>query len=344
MRTNHVLLLLSLILLIGAVICFWSRQPSFSSVAHVTPITISQSIVRSRSDVPVTPQPSSELTRQQAAKKLASAFSAPISYWGKVVDEKGNPVPDATVAWTANNNPDPYGAGTRGETRTDADGLFFIASRGIGLYVEVWKTGYYQVPTQARAKLGSFGGFDNPAVISNTDSPLGTPDNPAMYALHRKGTAAALIQITERPIHIPKNGSPVAMSLSTGQTAPSDEGGGLNIACWTNDQVKDADGHYTWRCQLSVPGGGLIERIDQYAFEAPVHGYKPVVELGPPIDRWSARAEQQYFVKLPNNCYARIDFRIRTAGDHYFIIESYLNPTPGDRNLEFDPSNAIEMP
>ena len=88
----------------------------------------------------------------------------------------------------------------------------------------------------------------------------------------------------------------------------------------------------------------MIERKDRFAFQAPVEGYKPWVELGPSSDRWSARAEQQYFVRLPDNCYARIDFKIRTAGEHYVVLESHLNPIPGDRNLEFDPSKAAEAP
>ncbi len=288
-------------------------------------------------------QPPSNQSTRPLVDGFASAFAMPISYWGRVVDEKGGPVIGADVTWTANNNPDPNGTGTKGETTTDADGMFFIGSHGIGLYVEVSKIGYYQIPTETRAKLGSFGGFDNPSVIQTTDSPLGTRDNPALYALHTRGMAAPLIRITERPIRIPKNGEPVQVDLSTGQTVASDRRG-LKIECWTNDQAKDAQGQYHWRCQLSVPGGGLIERAHRFAFEAPVDGYKPSVELGPTSDRWSARAEQQYFVRLPDNCYARIDFRIRTAGEHYVVIESHLNSTPGDRNLEFDASKAIEAP
>ena len=347
MRKPHTVVLGSIILLVGLAISFWFSSSPSAPVANSQPTTVPQSAIQSSSNGPVVdetlrPPPGKQSTRSPV-DEFASAFAMPISYWGKVIDEKGRPVIGADVAWTANNNPDPNGRGTKGETITDADGMFFVGSHGIGLYVEISKIGYYQIPTETRAKLGSFGGFDNPSVIEKTDSPLGTRDNPAVYALHTKGIAAPLIHIKERPIRIPKNGGPIQVNLSTGQAVASDKRG-LKIECWTNDQAKDAKGQYSWRCQLSVQGGGLIERKDRFGFQAPVEGYKPWVELGPSSDRWSARAEQQYFVRLPDNCYARIDFKIRTAGEHYVVLESHLNPIPGDRNLEFDPSKAAEAP
>ena len=48
---------------------------------------------------------------------------------------------------------------------------------------------------------------------------------------------------------------------------------------WTADQAKDAKQHYEWRCRISVPKGGLVERKDQFDFEAPVDGYKPSDEI-----------------------------------------------------------------
>ena len=60
--------------------------------------------------------------------------------------------------------------------------------------------------------------------------------------------------------------------------------------------------------------------------------------------KWSARTEQQYFVRLSDQRYARIEFKIRTGAENYFVIASYLNPTPGNRNLEFNPSEVIRSP
>jgi hypothetical protein len=140
---------------------------------------------------------------------------------------------------------------------------------------------------------------------------------------------------------VPKDGSPVQVDLATGQTTQQ---GDLTVQCWTNDQARDADGHYDWKCLLTVPGGGLIERTDPMAFEAPPEGYNPSLELSLSAGKWSSRAEREYFARLSGNRYARISFRIRTGGEHFFVIESYLNPEPGNRNLEFDPAKAVKSP
>ena len=57
-------------------------------------------------------------------------------------------------------------------------------------------------------------------------------------------------------------------------------------------------------------------------------------------EKWQPQAERSYFLKLANGCYARIEFKMIAGGDHYFKIESYLNPS-GSRNLEYDPKKSI---
>ena len=53
---------------------------------------------------------------------------------------------------------------------------------------------------------------------------------------------------------------------------------------------------------------------------------------------------KQFFVRLADNRYARINFQMITGGDHFIVLESFLNPTPGNRNLEFDPQKAVASP
>ena len=55
---------------------------------------------------------------------------------------------------------------------------------------------------------------------------------------------------------------------------------------------------------------------------------------------WSSRAHRAYFLKLANGNYARVSFEMVAGGDHFFQLESFLNPS-GSRNLEFDPAKAI---
>jgi hypothetical protein len=270
---------------------------------------------------------------------FAKELMKPISFWGKVIDQYGNPVVGADVSWGANNNLDPNKSGTRGQATSDANGLFSIASHGISLSVEVAKSGYHRVPTAMGGKRGSYGGFSNAERLGNTDSPMGTKDDPAIFVLQKMGETVSLVHISERSIKTAKDGSPVQVNLETGQTTGE---GDLKVQCWTNDQSKDAQGHYNWKCILTVPGGGLVERNERFAFEAPSEGYQESVELTPSPEKWASNIERQYFVKLADNRYARINFRMRTGGEHFFVIESYFNPTPGSRNLEYDPAKTIK--
>jgi hypothetical protein len=277
-----------------------------------------------------------------AIMAFAAAMMKPFELVGKVVDQHGNPVPNAHVSWGANNNPDPYKSGTRGQTQSDSNGIFYINSNGIGLHVEVSKASYDRVPSElGGGKRGSYGGFKNGGPMGNTDLPMGTKNAPSIFVLRNMGETVPMIHIAERSVPVPKNGTPVGVNLETGQTTGQ---GSLKVQCWTNDQTKDNQGHYDWKCLLTVSGGGLIERTDSTVFEAPAQGYQESVALTPSPEKWASNVERQYFVKLSDDRYARINFRMRTGGEHFFVLESFLNSTPGSRNLEFDPAKVIKSP
>jgi hypothetical protein len=270
-------------------------------------------------------------TRRQQA--YLAAFKKPISFVGKVVDEKGNGVPGATVEWRANNNPDPTGAGTNGAANSDERGFFNVRASGIALFVKVSKAGYYSVNEGSGNIRGSSGEFSNASVLGNTDHPMGTDPAPAIFVLRRRGAGTSLLHVNDRPVKIPKDGTPVEVALDTGRSVAPGRGH-LRIECWTKDQSKDNRGYYPWRCRISVPGGGLTYRQDEFDFQAPAEGYQESDEITPDKLKWSSVGERQYFIKTGDGHFARVSLRIRTAGDHFIVIESYFNPARDSRDLE----------
>jgi hypothetical protein len=166
-----------------------------------------------------------------------------------------------------------------------------------------------------------------------------TKDDPATFVLHKMGTAEPLIHISSRTYRIPKNGTPVEVNLTSGKVSTE---GHLRVETWTEDHLQDAQRRYSWRCRVSVPNGGLIERNGQFDFEAPETGYKSSDEILMPqnASKWQPQAEREYFVRLQDGRYARIRFKMIAQGDHFFRLESYLSPS-GSRNLEFDPNNTV---
>jgi hypothetical protein len=306
-----------------------SAQPQKSSPA-ATPATSSPAVATGN-------QPPAEkkngkffgLTLDEFA---AQAFSARIDFYGKVVDQFGVPVPDVEVIYNASTSVMDTG-GDNSKTRGDGTGnIRIIGLKGANLYVRVSKQGYYHTSKS----LGTFR-YGTPT----GEYPAPTKDNPFVFVLQKMGQTEPLIQISSRSYRLLKNGTAVGVDLATGQTSLQ---GDIQIEAWTNDQAKNDRGRYDWKCRISVPGGGLVEQTEQFAFEAPVDGYRPSDEIvmSQNAERWQPQAEKQYFLKLADGSYARIQFKMIAQGNHFFRVESYLNPTPGSRNLEYDPAKRIK--
>jgi hypothetical protein len=266
---------------------------------------------------------------KQSISKIITVFSAPISFWGKVIDQNKQPVEGANIHYEAIDHY--FGQSTAYQGSSDHDGLFSINGiGGAGLYVRVSKDGYYQLGEK------SMRGFHT----GSNDMP--SRDNPVIFELRKRGETEQIIMI-QKIVKIPRNGTPTSMSLTTGQTFNVQQGD-IQVQAWTNDASVPVNSgrHYDWRCKITVSGGGLQSRIGQFDFEAPTDGYQPSNEIDMPAnaDQWRQQVQKSYFVQLGNGDFARIDFQMIAGGDHFFTITSYLNPTPGHRNLEYDPNQT----
>jgi len=286
-----------------------------------------------QSGTPSSPGPPSDQVAQK--EMLKNTFETPISFWGKVIDEEGKPVPNADVKFMAVDKP-MSDQGTKYDTTSDTGGLFSISGiKGAGLYVQVAKEGYQG--TEGSGRLFGYG-------IENPNKPP-SANNPTVFILKKQGQAEPLKVFSSGGIRVPKNGQPVAVNLSQGHVTSSDQGD-IQVEVWTQDQQKDIQGRYPWRCRITAPGGGFVERKKSDDFVAPSEGYKPTVEVSmdQTAARWQRDFDGEYFVKLKGGSFARITFNLTTGGDHFFMISSYLNPKPGSRNLEFDPAKAVKSP
>lgn len=265
---------------------------------------------------------------------LAEAVSKPMRLHGVVVDQAGTPISGATVNYSVSNRLTGMGIeNSRGATVSDSEGRFVINERGMGINVRVSKEGYYQIlGDDPRASVRGFYNGDRPG---KSDELIPPPSTPAVFVLRKMGDPVPLVQLTRRSVMVAKDGTPTEISLVTGERTPAGTGD-LRVEAWTNDQDRTAKGRYDWRCRVSVPGGGLIEATGDFAFEAPEDGYVESVELGEKAEqsRWLGDAERQFFLRLADGRHARIKFRMIAAGEHFFLIESALNPEPGSRNLE----------
>ncbi len=271
------------------------------------------------------------------ASLMLKWLQTPITFYGKVVDEKGNPVAGAKVILTPAASMDPNAVPPDYQRTSDTNGLFSIRGvHGIGLTVIVSKEGYYSLP-------GSGGNFGY-AAGAGFGKPHPDQNDPAIFVLRKMGGTEPLI-VLKRNVKVSRTGIPITMDLRTGK-AFGDHSLDFRVEAWTNDQgiVPGTLTRYDWKCIISVPGGGLQSRTGEFNFQAPADGYKPSDEIviSAKDPKWDSEVTREYFLKLANGEYARIKFTMCAGGDNFFSVTSYLNPTPGHRNLEYDPDQKPE--
>jgi hypothetical protein len=283
--------------------------------------------------------PPDQLTpKTQIVEEIVGALTMPITFYGRVLDQHDDPVADALVNYTAMDKFD--APGTQYQGRSDADGYFALSGiSGAVLSVGVRKEGYYMIDGKSAHSFAYGVGTDS------TRQKPPTRADPAIFLLQKMGPTEPLIRISTGGIKVAKDGTAVSIDLATGRKISIDSRvDGLRVEAWTQNQSLDPEKRYNWRCRVSVPGGGLLECKEQFDFEAPESGYRKADEIVMAATdvSWKRRVTKCFFAQLPSGRYARLQFMFTSAGDHFFTVESHLNPTPGSRNLEFDPKKTLK--
>ena len=275
--------------------------------------------------------------RRQVLAEAEASLQTPITFWGRVLDQDDNPVPFATVRYGLQDRF--MGSGTGGDTTSDENGTIFITGvKGAGISVKASKVGYDSIH---RASAQSYAS-GMPA--GQTLQPMPTADKPAILRLHKKGESEPLLVIGSKNFRVAKDGTPVRVDLTTGAVS---ETGHLCVQAWTDERPQTIPRWYNWKCRVSVPGGGVAVRTDEFDFDASHQEYREFDEIvmrkDDPDTPWNPDGEREYFLRLPNRTFARIKFEMIAQNDHFFRLESYWNPAPDRGNLEYDPAKRIDQ-
>lgn len=255
-----------------------------------------------------------------------------LDFYGKVIDQNGQPVVDAKVKGYVMT-----GLGFDGTketlhlTQTDAEGDFeFLGLHGIRLGVGPEKEGYQFIQR----------GNGNWSLDQKTD-----PGNRTIFHMWKFQGAEPIVAYSISTA-IPCNGTPTSYDLLTGKKVSS---GGDFVITLTRNPVNIVRGQpFDWSVTLQIPGGGLTDMNDLYPNEAPADGYQPSVTINMPanMQNWSPVLNRSfYFEGGSGQTYGRMTINIHAnfqPPPTYFGADVYLNPSPGDRNLEFDPTQAIK--
>ena len=277
--------------------------------------------------VPPTPQPALGKPIASPWNRMAAILQTPFQFYGIVLDQDGKPVVGAQVEAAVLNNFKE--GGTPVSATSDAAGKFSIQSHGASLHVNVAKSGYYQVDRGGIRKPSSQGfdfGVDQGRGVHRSD-----PESPDVFNLRKAGNPVPLERLAATS-KVTRDGSPVAVRLSKTSNVA------LQIRCWTVEDGKTPTDPYNWRCEMIVEGGSMQEVADEDSFSAPEGGYAPSAVIDMPKSLgdkdWHSRATRNYWLRFPDNTFARIEFRMIAGGDHFADIGGYRNPSANIRNLE----------
>ncbi len=275
-----------------------------------------------------------EVVKAEPSKpsSFAAAFSAPIIFYGRVQTQDGLPIAAAEIhAEVA----DQLGGGSsKISSQSDPQGLFKITSKGLTLSIRVSKEGYFSIPEKEGKAQRSTAAFDYGA---NMGSGIHQPDekSPVVFTLYKPSALEPLNRVREKEVPMPRDGKAVSVPLDI----PSHQ---VMLKCFSFEERKERDGRYDWKLEVSVVGGGLQRRNDDFSFVAPSEGFQPndTIQMPRTLARaeWHDDFEQSYWLRFDDGTFGSVKVRMIAGGAHYAIIKGYLNPKQGSRNLETDPS------
>lgn len=268
-------------------------------------------------EVPVFEELSESQRNDPQVLAYIKAFRTPISFYGKVIDQDGEPVPDATILFSALNKPFNTNHPTTGYTReTDNDGIFSITGiRGSDLTIRVQKNGYQTLPSEFSSVY-----YSNPT----RKVKIPTEENPAVFVLEKLHEPTKLIKkrITKK---LGLDGIPVSVLLY--------DGIGMLTISLNSDYNRDTYAYSAWQAEIKLSAGGFIETDKTYNFEAPIEGYKSELEyrVTGELKLKPKTIERSFYFTLNNGkYYGRMNLFISAAGG--FRLEYFVNPS-GGRNL-----------
>lgn len=267
-----------------------------------------------------------EEERMRTFEDSKDEWRAPINFFGKVVDEKKDPVAGVEVGfgWTDLSPTEGY---SRAQTISDSNGLFSLQNRsGKHLSVSLTKAGYYS-STKDNTSFEYGDRYSRP----NPD-----PNMPVVFHLRKKGKAEPLIACDfpgfAKIVQLRRDGIPAEINLAECRLVPLGAGN-LRLEFW-GDKIERTTKKFSWKLRVSVPGGGLIETDEEFNFEAPEKGYLPAIEFDMPAsaEAWRTELKIKNFIRLPDGKYGRVEFSV-LARNGVSTVGAAINPS-GSRNLE----------
>jgi hypothetical protein len=255
-----------------------------------------------------------------------------IEFYGRVVDQHGEPVPGAKVRgsveiverWMDQKWDEHF-------TTTDRDGYFHFSNlHGQSLVVTPNKEGYESKSTRS---------FHYSGLTPAKERHQPSRDKPVVFTIWKQQGPEPLIK-GDKFFGIKGDGTPFTIDLLKGRKAEGRGTDGDLVVSVTQPSQLTNGQRFDWSFRIEAIGGGLVEPVQtQYLNEAPAEGYQPQVsqELKAADREWSDVVRKVFYVKSRNGTqFASIitEFHANYQGAAVFSVRYLVNPKQGSRNLE----------
>jgi hypothetical protein len=343
---KHTLILIIVVLVLLFLLWWLPRTQSLPSTGKAEPATelaSHQSANATPSPRTPTAAPASQPGKLEFLRDLAQQSNRPIRFYGKVIDQDENPIPDVKVKLGIRTAKEPI-AGLVGDVfdyrivTTDSQGRFLINdAKGALLEVKSLEKPGYEASIKKINQAYWY--WRDPSQVFKPD-----PDTPEVFRMWKKEGAEKLV-LQDRMTRIPYNGSPVAFDLLTGRQSAT--GGDLRVTLLRSpEQIQWGQRNYDWTLTIEAVDGGVIESNDEQMFRAPSEGYRSKISFHMPANApdWTDEKTIALYIKTRGGKqYGRVELNVMVGSDKPttgFSFRSAVNPL-GSRNLEYDPAQDL---
>ena len=220
---------------------------------------------------------------------------------------------------------------------TDGDGRFSITGiQGKNFGVRSLKKEGY-IAFRSNPHSFEYAGFWEPSYHEPD------PTKPVTFRMRKKGVSEPMIQRGPTLLGARNDGTPTNFDLTTGRKAANGAG---NLALRISKGPK-TNKRFDWVATIKgVGGAGLIKSQDEFMVMAPEEGYQTqwTFRQKATDEKYQSQIQTNFYVRTGDGKYARVEMRIIPEYNEAAAVDLtvYLNPTPGSRNLEFDPKKIVQ--
>lgn len=281
---------------------------------------------------------------QKQLREIMDNANRPISFFGKVIDQDGNPIPDVKITFSIRYMKEVSPIGiidtfNHPSKKTNSDGCFALTGEKGSLLVvkSLEKEGYESSP---KAFDGTYWYWHD----TNPYQP--DPETPTLFRMWKKSGAEKLVK-QQTMTRVPYDGTSIIFDLLTGKVASN---GDMRLMLVRNPrQIVYGQRNYEWTLTVEAVDGGVIETQDEQMYRAPADGYQPKLVIHVPSNMvgWTDRKSVAFYIKSRSGkYYGSVQLDVQVGSDKPttgLAFRSFINPS-GSRNLEYDPLQNVAKP